>query len=132
MEIKRPGNIAKVVIIALDAIVPIFSPLPKNPDYLNAAPWQFLAIMVGVGIFTVFILDNAPKNNIWLVYNWYSLRNVGFFGVCLLVYGISTAIVGLTSAPKNWFFEMPLSLSIGIIATVMFLRANPPIDGSED
>ncbi len=129
----RQGNIAKGIIVAITAIAPVFSPLPQHPDYLNPAPWGFSMLMIGIGIFSVVFFDSMPQSrNSWLPNWWGSIQFTGFAGLCLLAYATSTAIIGLTHTPKNWFFEIPLFISVGMLITVAFMRTNSPIDGRDD
>lgn len=129
----QPGNTAKGIIVALTAIAPVFSPLPQHQDYLNPAPLGFSMLMFGIGIFVAVFFDSMPQSRSgWLINWWGSTQFTGFTGLCLLVYAISTAFIGLTHRPQNWFFEIPLLVSVGMLITVAFMRSHPPIDGSDD
>ena len=129
----EPRDIAKWVMVASSVLAPVFGPLPQNPDYVHPAPWGFVTLLVGVGIFSVIFLDAMPQSGSRLLPDgWGSLGFRRFVALCLLAYATSTAVVGLTHPEKNWFFEIPLSISMGMLIAVRFLGAHPPIDGSED
>ena len=133
MAMTYKYNIVKVIVISLSLITPFFGSLPEHSDYMNPAPWSFVAIMFGFGIFSVVFFDVFPKHTgNWLPSWWTPLRFTSLVGWCFLAGSFSTALIGLSKNPKNWFFELPLSIAIGILITVMILRFNPPINGVRD
>lgn len=133
METTSKYNIVKGIIIALGLIGPFFTPLPDHSDFLNPAPWNFMAIMFGVGIFSVVVFDVTPMHTgNWMPSWWTSLRFSTLVGWSFLAESFSMAVIGLSHNPKNWFFELPLSIALGMLITVKILVSYPPVNGVGD
>jgi hypothetical protein len=134
-EAVTPWFIARALIIVVTALSARTAYWGARAEFENQSPsWIFVAAIVGMGIFTVlFILTILRLNplswsRLWTAPSWSAnpfdpRQPAQFFhlaGWCFVALGLSAALYVSLIGASNFFYLIPLSFGVGMLAGVKF------------
>jgi hypothetical protein len=130
----------RMAIIILSALSARFVIMPQHPDFEHPAPWYFPFVIAGfmsLGIpFALSIQGLSSRSSEkWQKPSWlvppFSIKQplVSFdmTAYCIIAYGFTSALMGLSTTPNNWSWEISVSAGIGVwigVRLCMFIYRN--------
>jgi len=111
----------------LSFVSAFFFVIPPHPDFLHPAPFYFpfaIIAFLALGVLYVISIPATLKHvsEKWQRPSWFLTPfnpkqplvffDFGAFG--LMFYGLGCAVIGLSSAPTNWAWEIPVSGGCGV------------------
>lgn len=127
MEFNNRWLYVRIAIIVLSFFSAQFSAMPQHPDFMQPAPWYFPLAIAGFMAFGVpFVLVSQTLSNgsseKWQRPSWFlppfsykqPLVSFDMTAYCIIAYGLSSAMVGLSNIPSDWSWEIYVSAGIGV------------------
>jgi len=117
-----------LLVASLDYSFYFIETLPGN---FSKPAWPFFFEMIGIVAISVFCLTffQLPKQTSgekWIKPSWFAnpfrlgqaLSGFDLAAYCFLALGLGCLAIGLSREPKNWAWELPLSIGVGALLGV--------------